>query len=394
MIKNPNPVNTNNYKRYKTIFNSISRKAKKNFTTLLFSNHVNDIKKTWALINETIGRATKKGVSLPDLFIMGDIVYNNNLDIANGFNNFFADIGVNLEREIPISDKEVHSYLGAKNFNKFKFKILNSEDIIKFSQRIKPKTSFGEDGLSNKLLKFILPAILKPLEHIINLSFKSGFIHNILKLSKIIPIYKSDNKQSFNNYRPISLLSPIAKLIEKIVAHQVTDFCNINNLFSRFQFGFRKKHNTIQPLMLYTKFIYDSFNFNPSKFVLSIFIDLKKAFDTVRFDLLLSKLEHIGFEGIELSWFKNYLYNRSQITSINGVNSSNRVVQMGVPQGSVLGPLLFLIFINDLPNCSEFNTLLFADDTTLQLASDDINTLFSRANYNLKKLKLGLVLTD
>ena len=100
----------------------------------------------------------------------------------------------------------------------------------------------------------------------------------------------------------------------------------------------------------------------------------------MRFDLLLSKLEHIGFEGIELSWFRNYLYNRSQITSINGVNSSNGVVQMGVPQGLVLG-LLFLIFINDLHNCSEFNTLLFADDTTLQLASDDIKTLFSRVNY-------------
>ena len=99
--------------------------------------------------------------------------------------------------------------------------------------------------------------------------------------------------------------------MEKIVAHQITDFCNDNKLFSKFQFGFRKKHNTIQPLMLYTKFIWDSFNASPGKFVLSIFIDFKKAFDTVRFDLLLDKLKHMGIQGIELKWFENYLYNRT-----------------------------------------------------------------------------------
>ena len=116
---------------------------------------------------------------------------------------------------------------------------------------------------------------------------------------------------------------------------------------------------------------------------------MKKAFDTVKFDLLLSKLEHIGVNGVELTWFSNYLHEREQLTFINGINSETRKVRMGVPQDSVLGPLLFLIFINDLPNCTDFNTILFADDTTLQISGNSIDTLFDRANYNLKKMKFG-----
>ena len=147
--------------------------------------------------------------------------------------------------------------MGSRDFTKFSFRELSSEEIFKFAQKLKPKTSMGVDGVSNKILKFILPAIILPLKHIINLSLITGFFHKIFKTSKVIPIFKSECNTNFNNYRPISLLSPIAKLIEKIVAFQLTNFCNDNKIFHQNQFGFRSNHNTIQPLMLYTKYIYD-----------------------------------------------------------------------------------------------------------------------------------------
>ncbi len=172
-------------------------------------------------------------------------------------------------------------------------------------------------------------------------------------------------------------------------------FLNTHNIISASQFGFRPLHSTVHPMILFNNYVTKAFN--NKKHTLAVFCDLRKAFDTVNHKVLLRKMEKIGIRNTELLWFRNYLSNRTQYVTISGVDSSEKIINIGVPQGSILGPLLFLIYINDLPNCTSLYCLLFADDTTLLDSDDDINTLFQRVNselYNIscffRKNKLAL----
>ena len=173
--------------------------------------------------------------------------------------------------------------------------------------------------------------------------------------------------------------------MEKVVSRQIFEFFKKHKILYKHQYGFRKGHSTSHPLIHFLDKIYNSLNKNNAEYTLGVFLDLKKAFDTVDFEILLKKMEHYGFKGISNLWFKNYLYGRLQSVSIEGVNSPTKTMLCGVPQGSVLGPLLFLIYINDLPNSIDFFTLLFADDTTFQSCSDNLPQLFNLANLELKK---------
>ena len=252
-------------------------------------------------------------------------------------------------------------------------------------QPIKPKLSSGADFISNKLLKLIAPIIITPLHYLINLSLESGYIPREFKIAKVVPVFKTGDKHDFNNYRPISLLSSFSKLMENIVSRQLIGILNFHNVLYKHQYGFRASHNTSHPVLHFTDKIYNALNQKPSASTLAIFIDLKKAFDTVDHDILLQKMEHYGIRGISSSWFKNYLSDREQFVSINGIESGTMKMICGVPQGSVLGPMLFLIFINDLPNATELLTLLFADDTTFQISDTNIKNLFNSANLELEK---------
>ena len=187
-----------------------------------------------------------------------------------------------------------------------------------------------------------------------------------------------------DNYRPISLLSSFSKIIEKIVATRLTNFLDTNNLISNCQYGFRKNHSTLHPLVHFLNDV--SSALDRKEHTVAIFCDLRKAFDTVSHSILLSKLKKLGVRNVELQWFKNYLSNRKQLVYVNGMNSSLLDILIGVPQGSILGPLLFLIYINDLPNCSALLALLFADDTTLYLSDSNLNNLIAKVNCEFKKV--------
>ena len=233
---------------------------------------------------------------------------------------------------------------------------------------MKPKLSSGADFISTKLLKEIVPLIITPLHYLINLSLEKGFLPTELKLAKIVPVFKDGNCHEFTNYRPISLLSSISKLFEKIVYRQLYRFLNINEILYKHQYGFRAGHNTSHPVLHLTNKIYNALNQKPSSKTLTIFVDLKKDFDTVDHRILLQKLSHYGIRDTANLWFHNYLTDREQFVSVHGRDSERAKIKCGVPQGSILGPILFLIFINDLPNASDFLTLLFADDTTFQVS--------------------------
>jgi hypothetical protein len=205
-----------------------------------------------------------------------------------------------------------------------------------------------------------------------------------LKIAKVVPIHKSGDKSKMDNYRPISLLSNFSKILEKIVATRLMDHLEINELLSESQFGFRKKHSTLHPLVHFMNFVTNAFN--KKEHALAIFCDLRKAFDTVDHSILLKKLHKLGIRGLELKWFENYLQDRKQFVTINGVSSDLLCILLGVPQGSILGPLLFLIYINDLPQCSKLCSFLFADDTTLLASNENLDNLIADVNAEFRKV--------
>ena len=187
---------------------------------------------------------------------------------------------------------------------------------------------------------------------ILKKSFDTGEIPRQLKTAKIIPLFKSGDKTQLDNYRPIALLNMFSKILEKIVCIRLTMYIENNNFLSKDQFGFRRDHSTLHPVIHFLNKITDSFE--KKQHTMAIFCDLQKAFDSCNHAVLLGKLERLGVGGVELLWFKNYLCNCEQFVSINKASSSLKIIENGVPQGSTLGPILFLLYINDLPNCSDF----------------------------------------
>ena len=235
---------------------------------------------------------------------------------------------------------------------------------MKQIQELKSKSSFGHDGLSSILLKKIAPKIKHVLTTIVNQSLMSGIFPTSLKIAKISPIFKKEDPHLTDNYRPISLLPVLSKIFEKVAFKQVYDYFNENDLLYKSQYGFRKKHSTeLAGLEFYDKIINYLEN---DQLPLAVFLDLSKAFDTIDHEILLRKLSYYGISGNSLLWFKCYLTNRKQYVQFKDSLSSYSNIKTGVPQGSILGPLLFIIYMNDIAHITnKFFFTIYADDTTL-----------------------------
>ena len=267
---------------------------------------------------------------------------------------------------------------------------VNPSEVLKTINSLSSNKASGPNSIPSKILNLIKTDLSEPLSFLFNLSFTSGSFPNLLKLTKVIPIYKNKGSPlEISNYRPISLLSNIEKILEKIMYSRIFNFLNIHQTFFVRQFGFRKSHSTIHTLITIIEKIRKALD--NGNFVCGIFVDLQKAFDTVDHSILLSKLNHYGIRGIANSWFRSYLSNRSQFVTISHIKSSTKHIPHGVPQGSVLGPLLFLIYINDL-NKAIFSseTFYFADDTHLLHFNTNLLSLCNRVNRDLRSLQTGL----
>lgn len=386
-IKNPSEENISKFKQISGDFKKKIREAKKSYFDKKFEEFANNTKKTWSLINEIVSKSKNKS-SLPSLFHDEYKTFDNMQSIVNGMNDFFTLVGPNLSNEIPDSDVSFDSYLGQPKETNFIFATVTKEIVMKTINYLKPKKSCGEDGISMFLLKQIIESIINPLVHLFNLSFKSGYIPASYKTAKVIPIFKSGNMSQFNNYRPISILPAFSKLLEKIAAQQMMKYLEKYNVLHTHQYGFRKNHNTTFPVLNLLDNIYKSLNDKKPSFSICIFLDLKKAFDSLDINVQTKKLEHYGFRNTANKWFKSYLTGRQQYVFANGYSSTKMNLTHGVPQGSVLGPILFLLYINDLPNVTSFLTYLFADDTSFIKSSKNLNDLMYECNLELEKAKI------
>ena len=248
---------------------------------------------------------------------------------------------------------------------------------------MKNSSSTGQDNIPMKLIKLCKTELAPILSHINNQSLSDGIFPDPLKIAKVVPIYKNGDIKCVSNYRPISILPSFSKITEKLIYTRLDKYLTKNSILHQNQFGFRSKLSTSMALLELIDNL--SKSIDDRKLTLGVFIDLAKAFDTVDHRVLLSKLQHYGIRGIALSWFQNYLTNRKQYTVIDNAESSQSLIKCGVPQGSILGPILFLIYINDLNYISKLlHTIMFADDTNLFLTGKSLTELEQQMNKELE----------
>ena len=381
------------YTKYKNTFTKILRLTKINF----YQNKINSVasnpKLTWRLINEITNKNVDKAKEINSIQINKQILYATDepQKIANIFNTFFVDIGSKLAENNIVEDNPIAEVIplnGNSYDNIFNDKITET-DILLTLKTLKDDTAAGVDKITVKLLKTIINSILGPLLHIYNLSIKYCLFPEKFKIAVVAPLFKGGNRTEINNYRPISMIVNFAKLLEKIIKNRLMKYLESNNLLSKNQFGFRPGLSTEDALYSVTKFISNSLD-NGEK-TLAIFLDLKKAFDTVNHIELIKILPTFGIINKSLLWFTSYLDNRLQLVNVNGILGEKKSVVCGVPQGSVLGPILFILYINNVCNTKlDGQVITYADDTCLLFSGATWKSVHDKATNGLNEVVCSL----
>ena len=378
------------YNQARNRVNHKMKTSKKEYRKAYFERFCKDIKKIWEGIRKIVYVKKNTSFSISHLNVKNRVI-DDPQDIAENLNEFFVKVGPETEKTVPVTPNMSHKKF-MKNRIDYSMIIahITNEEVLELIKKLPVKGS-GPSSIPLDLLKVVADIIVFPLCYILNVSFSTGVFPECLKVAKVLALHKGGSTEELNNFRPISLLSIFDKIIEKLMHKRLCAFLDEHNVLNRNQFGFRKGYSTIYALIEIIEKI--RYSIDEGKYGCGVFIDLKKAFDTVNHKILLSKLEHYGIRGPILDWFESYLTDRKQYVFCNGVQSSISTITCGVPQGSVLGPLLFLIYINDLPNISDkLQFFLFADDTNIYYEDKDLRNLEKIMNKELRKLSLWLSL--
>ena len=384
----------NDWAVFKTTRNSVNndiKNARKLYYNNAFHEYKNNSKKTWSIINELTSRKQKSS-QIHEINRNGSIIKDSH-KISEGFNEHFASIGPKLAAQIPrnVNYRSHSDYMTNQTPSQsFVLKRTNVSKVCSLLSKLCKSKATGLDQISARLVRECSDVIAESLCTIFNCSIDTGIFPDDWKSAKVLPLFKQGERSEMGNYRPISIIPTVAKVFERIIYDQVYAFLTVNELISSFQSGFRCLHSTVSALLEATNDW--AFNIDQGNVNAVVFLDLKKAFDTVDHEILLSKLKAYGFGDSAHTWFKSYLRNRSQRCFVNGHFSDKRLLSCGIPQGTILGPLLFLLYINDLPNCLvHSNSRMYADDTHLTFASNNIDDINSNLNQDLANVNEWLI---
>ena len=374
------------YKLARNQINFAIKHAKKEFLTTEISNSEGKNGRTWRAINLLLGRKSK--ITQISELKMGETTITDSNQIADRLNQHFSEIGLKIGESVKSTQISPESYVTPAS-SKFNLTTISPITVNTLLSKLSTTKASGYDHISARLLKDAADVISHPLSLIFNKSIKSGIFPDKWKIAKITPIHKANAKNDPNNYRPISVLPIVAKVFEKVVFSQLYTYLTTNNLLTKLQSGFRANHSTLTALLSATENWLNSIDTGHLNGV--TLIDLSKAFDTVDHQILLKKLDCYGVQNNSLNWFVSYLHKRTQCTVVNNNTSQVRYITTGVPQGSNLGPLLFLLYINDLPNCLEHATPgMYADDTQITVTSESVSELERILNRDMENIGLWL----
>ena len=369
------------YTRYNNTLRKAIRYAKTHFYLNMCQEYKSQTRKLWKIINEIAGKHSNKS-SLVEYLKVDNIKEYGAKKISNRFAKYFAEVGKTFAEKIPKSSMSITAYLKLLQSNKSSLFLnpTHEDEVKRLVDKLPMKNSSGHDNISNILLKEIVDPLAKVLVEIFNQSMTTGEFPNIMKLAEIVPLYKNKEHYLESNYRPISLLTTISKILEKIMYQRVYSFLQNTGQIYDNQFGFRANHSCEHAVGQAVSSIVKGIE--NKQHVACVLLDLSKAFDTIEHKILIQKLELYGIRGPALQWFKSYLTNRKlrvkcrTVSDPRGTISDDYDVHFGTPQGSCLGPLIFLIFVNDLNlNLVTGDCIQFADDTTLVFTHHNLKYL-------------------
>ena len=371
------------YKCYKNMLTCKIKRIKKMYYHQKFSENCGDMRTTWSTINSLMGRSDKSSKERPNINDFKSDNLLNNVDLCNSFNEYFSSIGSRLNDSIISNGDPLDSMPERNRFSFFVEPCDDSEVQLIISGL--SNSSSNSEGLPVFIYKFLKCTLSPFIVKFFNQSVSDGVFPAPFKIAKVSPIFKSGEASLFTNYRPISVLNTISKIFEKLIHKRLSSFLSRCNIIVKNQFGFMKGRSTNDAIV---EFLNDCHvSLEKKEHIIAVCLDLSKAFDTLDTGILLRKLDRLGVRGVAHSWFESYLSNRCQYVSLCSDKSDIRYMTTGVPQGSVLGPLLFNLYINEMSNvCNTQKFIHYADDTTLYSSNNNINTLVTSINLCLARL--------